>query len=94
MRLDVVFAQTQERFMNMLSEQRNQLIAMFPDLFSEMRTESQLLPPVSTEVEKIVNPDGSVTTRIHSSRAYRLLLLLLFDGSLLKKRRAKNGADC
>uniref|UniRef100_A0A158R5L5 FYVE, RhoGEF and PH domain-containing protein 6 n=1 Tax=Syphacia muris TaxID=451379 RepID=A0A158R5L5_9BILA len=68
--LGVIFSQTHENFLNMISEQRNQLIQMFPDLFSEMRTESQLLPPLSTEVETIVNPDGSKTTRIHSSRAY------------------------
>uniref|UniRef100_A0A915PZT5 Uncharacterized protein n=1 Tax=Setaria digitata TaxID=48799 RepID=A0A915PZT5_9BILA len=68
--ISAVLQRTQEKFLNMLNEQKDQLISMFPELFSEMRTSSSLLDTPQTEVETIVNPDGSTTTRMRSSRAY------------------------
>lgn len=58
--------------MKMLEDQKTQLVKMFPELFSEMRTQSSLTFP-TTEVETFVNPDGSTTMRTRSSRAYRLV---------------------
>ncbi|VDK60900.1 unnamed protein product [Onchocerca ochengi] len=68
--ISAVLQKTQEKFLNMLNEQKDQLINMFPELFSEMRATSSLLDTPQTEVETIVNPDGSTTTRMRSSRAY------------------------
>ncbi|KAM3726914.1 FYVE, RhoGEF and PH domain-containing protein [Dirofilaria immitis] len=68
--ISAVLQKTQEKFLSMLNEQKDQLINMFPELFSEMRTSSSLLDTPQTEVETIVNPDGSTTTRMRSSRAY------------------------
>ncbi|KAL3981794.1 RhoGEF domain family protein [Acanthocheilonema viteae] len=68
--ISAVLQKTQEKFLNMLNEQKDQLRNMFPELFSEMRTSSSLSDTPQTEVETIVNPDGSTTTRVRSSRAY------------------------
>lgn len=71
--ISAVLQKTQEKFLNMLNEQKDQLINKFPELFSEMRTSSSLSNTPQTEVETVVNPDGSTTTRMRSSRAYRLI---------------------
>lgn len=71
--IGAVLQKTQEKFLCMLNEQKDQLVSMFPDLFSEMRTTSSLFGVPQTEVETIVNPDGSTTTRMRSSRSYRLI---------------------
>ncbi|VDK28532.1 unnamed protein product [Gongylonema pulchrum] len=71
--IGAVLHKTQEKFLNMLNEQKDQLVSMFPELFSEMRTTSSLFSAPQTEVETIVNPDGSTTTRMRSSRSYRLI---------------------
>uniref|UniRef100_A0A914RBT8 DH domain-containing protein n=1 Tax=Parascaris equorum TaxID=6256 RepID=A0A914RBT8_PAREQ len=68
--IGAVLQKTQEKFVAMLNDQKNQLVSMFPELFSEMRTQSSLIAAPTTEVETIVNPDGSTTTRMRSSRAY------------------------
>uniref|UniRef100_A0A1I8EZP3 RhoGEF domain-containing protein n=2 Tax=Wuchereria bancrofti TaxID=6293 RepID=A0A1I8EZP3_WUCBA len=68
--ISAVLQKTQEKFLNMLNEQKDQLINTFPELFSEMRTSSSLSNTPQTEVETVVNPDGSTTTRMRSSRAY------------------------
>ncbi|VDN05526.1 unnamed protein product [Thelazia callipaeda] len=68
--IDEVLQKTRENFLTMLSEQKDQLINMFPDLFSEMRTSSSLFETPQTEIETVVNPDGSTTTRMRSSTAY------------------------
>uniref|UniRef100_A0A158Q6U5 DH domain-containing protein n=1 Tax=Elaeophora elaphi TaxID=1147741 RepID=A0A158Q6U5_9BILA len=68
--ISAVLQKTQENFLSLLNEQKDQLINMFPELFSEMRTSSSLSDAPQTEVETIVNPDGSTTTRTRSSRAY------------------------
>ncbi|VDK42289.1 unnamed protein product [Anisakis simplex] len=68
--IGAVLQKTQEKFMNMLNDQKNQLVSMFPDLFSEMRTQSSLINTPVTEVETIVNPDGTKTTRMRTSAAY------------------------
>ncbi|VDN56287.1 unnamed protein product [Dracunculus medinensis] len=67
--INEMFLKTQENFMKMLEDQKTQLVKMFPELFSEMRTQSSLTFP-TTEVETFVNPDGSTTMRTRSSRAY------------------------
>ncbi|CAJ0935869.1 unnamed protein product, partial [Mesorhabditis belari] len=66
MKIANVFNQTKETFSNMLSKEKNDWIQKFPELFSKMRTQSQLIP--STITEKVVNPDGSVTTSSQWSR--------------------------
>ncbi|CAG9534815.1 unnamed protein product [Cercopithifilaria johnstoni] len=68
--ISAVLQKTQEKFLSMLNEQKDQLINKFPELFSEMRTSSSLSDTPQTEVETVVNPDGSTTTRMRSSRAY------------------------
>lgn len=77
--ISVVLQKTQEKFLSMLNEQKDQLISMFPELFSEMRTTSSLLDIPQTAVETVVNPDGSTTTRTRCSRAYRLINLNIND---------------
>ncbi|VDK82108.1 unnamed protein product [Litomosoides sigmodontis] len=68
--ISAVLQKTQEKFLSMLNEQKDQLVNMFPELFSEMRTSSSLSNAPQTEVETVVNSDGSTTTRMRSSRAY------------------------
>uniref|UniRef100_A0A914UIQ1 Uncharacterized protein n=1 Tax=Plectus sambesii TaxID=2011161 RepID=A0A914UIQ1_9BILA len=68
--IDAVLRQTQQTFARMFNDQKSEFIKMFPDLFKNMRTEPSLFALPSTETETIVNPDGSTTTRMSSSRAF------------------------
>uniref|UniRef100_A0A7E4VFE8 Rho guanine nucleotide exchange factor 10 n=1 Tax=Panagrellus redivivus TaxID=6233 RepID=A0A7E4VFE8_PANRE len=53
-------------FQSLLMEKKEQLQKSFPELFAKMRTEPQIFGATET----IVNPDGSVVTRTHSSKAF------------------------
>ncbi|KJH47604.1 RhoGEF domain protein [Dictyocaulus viviparus] len=63
-----VLGQVPDTFMSMLSKEKEYLVKMFPDLFTQMRSQSSLIPASTTEV--ITNPDGSTTTRVRSSKSY------------------------
>ncbi|CAJ0587633.1 unnamed protein product, partial [Mesorhabditis spiculigera] len=67
LRISNVLNQTRDAFLGILSQEKAEWIAKFPDLFSKMRTQSQLIP--STTTETVVNADGSVTTRSRSHQS-------------------------
>lgn len=57
--------------MALLHQKRDQLIEMFPDLFTNLRTQPEILStPSTTFQEVIVNPDGSTTMKTKSSKAF------------------------
>jgi len=66
-----VLMRTQDTFLTLLNEKKEQLVKMFPELFSNLRTEPAIFETPSTVMETIVNPDGTTTTRIKSSKAFR-----------------------
>lgn len=66
-----VLMQTQDTFMSLLHQKKDQLLAMFPDLFSNLRTQPEIFQAPCTAMETIVNPDGTTTTRTKSSKAFR-----------------------
>lgn len=68
--IGAVLRQTQQTFARLFNDQKSEFIKMFPELFKNMRTEPSLFALPSTETETIVNPDGSTTTRMSSSRAF------------------------
>lgn len=57
------------------------LVKMFPDLFAQMRSQSTLIPASETEV--ITNADGSTTTRVRSSKSYRLVRGVLTEAEAM-----------
>ncbi|KAJ1368716.1 putative GDP-GTP exchange factor [Parelaphostrongylus tenuis] len=63
-----VLGQVPDTFMSMLSKEKEYLVKMFPDLFTQMRAQSSVIPASTTEV--ITNPDGTTTTRVRSSKSY------------------------
>uniref|UniRef100_A0A915DGV4 Uncharacterized protein n=1 Tax=Ditylenchus dipsaci TaxID=166011 RepID=A0A915DGV4_9BILA len=65
-----VLMRTQDTFLSLLNEKRDQLVKMFPELFSNLRTQPAIFDAPSTIMETIQNPDGSTTTRTKSSKAF------------------------
>uniref|UniRef100_A0A0N4ZAU1 DH domain-containing protein n=1 Tax=Parastrongyloides trichosuri TaxID=131310 RepID=A0A0N4ZAU1_PARTI len=68
--LNDMYRQSEAGFMNMLNQEKNTFLELFPDLFSEMRTKPKFFEMPSTKAETIVNADGSTTTKYHSSKSY------------------------
>ncbi|CEF71561.1 Dbl homology (DH) domain and Pleckstrin homology domain and Zinc finger, FYVE/PHD-type domain and Pleckstrin homology-like domain and Zinc finger, RING/FYVE/PHD-type domain and Zinc finger, FYVE-related domain-containing protein [Strongyloides ratti] len=68
--LNDMYRQSETGFMNLLNQEKNTFLELFPDLFSEMRTKPKFFEMPSTKAETIVNPDGSTTTKYHSSKSY------------------------
>lgn len=66
-----VLMRTQDTFLSLLNEKKEQLVKMFPELFSNLRTQPAIFEAPSTIMETFTNPDGSTTTRTKSSKAFR-----------------------
>ncbi|KAI1733216.1 rhoGEF domain-containing protein [Ditylenchus destructor] len=65
-----VLMRTQDTFLSLLNEKKEQLVKMFPELFSNLRTQPAIFEAPSTIMETFVNADGSTTTRTKSSKAF------------------------
>lgn len=61
---------TQDKFMQLLQQKRDDLIQAFPDLFTNLRSQPAIFEPPASVQEVTVHPDGSTTMRTKSSKAY------------------------
>ncbi|KAI6222460.1 hypothetical protein M3Y99_01493100 [Aphelenchoides fujianensis] len=65
-----VLAKTQNTFMSLLHQKKDELVTMFPDLFTHLRTEPEIFGTPTTITQEIVNPDGTTTIKTKSSKAF------------------------
>uniref|UniRef100_A0A914CED2 DH domain-containing protein n=2 Tax=Acrobeloides nanus TaxID=290746 RepID=A0A914CED2_9BILA len=61
---------TQDTFMTLLHQKKDEFLEMFPDLFASMRTRPAIFDSPGTTTETIINPDGTTVTRMKSSKQF------------------------
>ncbi|KAI6206951.1 FYVE, RhoGEF and PH domain-containing protein 4 [Aphelenchoides besseyi] len=68
--INEMLLRTQDTFMVLLHQKKDELVNTFPDLFSNLRSQPELFGNPTTTFQEIVNADGSKTIKTKSSKAF------------------------